>query len=80
LVDLGSTSGTYIKIHKDIERQICNDSTYLIGAETQFHVIGLQGRPQSKYKDQKYFFECLTREVAKGIVVHGLEANELASF
>jgi hypothetical protein len=34
LVDMGSSSGTYIRVRPDRERDISSESIYLIGAET----------------------------------------------
>jgi hypothetical protein len=39
LVDMGSRSGSYLRVHKDVPRRIETESYYMIGGETHFHVL-----------------------------------------
>ncbi|CAD8143605.1 unnamed protein product [Paramecium octaurelia] len=85
--DNGTKSGTFMKIKKDKLRSIEQDNSYLIGADTYFHVLELKSKPKQnkskKVKDQNYFYNALAKEYTrKGAKIHGLtlEETEMLNF
>lgn len=56
ITDMGTQLSSYVRVRKDKPRVISIESTYLIGADTQFHVMGMnQAQKLKKPKDYEYF-------------------------
>ncbi|CAD8052569.1 unnamed protein product [Paramecium primaurelia] len=81
ICDNGTRNGTFMKIKKDKLRKIEQENTYLIGADTFFHVLEIKSQPKQnkskKVKDQNYFYNALAKEhIRKGAKIHGLTLEE----
>lgn len=42
IMDVGTQAGTYVKVKKDKYTEVLNENSYLIGADTQFHVLTMR--------------------------------------
>ncbi|CAD8049151.1 unnamed protein product [Paramecium primaurelia] len=83
--DNGTRNGTFMKIKKDKIRIIEQENTYLIGADTFFHVLEMKSQPKQnkskKVKDLNFFYNALAKEhIRKGAKIHGLTIEETEMF
>ncbi|CAD8140615.1 unnamed protein product [Paramecium pentaurelia] len=81
LTDNATKTGTFLKIKKDNYKIMQLHNTYLIGADTYFHIMEIKSKPtQIKYKKNKdlnQFYNALAKEhIRKGVKIHGLTLEE----
>lgn len=55
VIDMGTRTGTYIKVRKDKPSDLILENNYLVGFDTNFHVIGMNSS-NKKERDLEYFF------------------------
>ena len=69
-----------MKVKKDKFKTIELDNTYLIGADTYFHIVELNSQPKicksRKSKDYNYFLRTLVKEHNRKTKIHGLSLEE----
>ncbi|CAK82094.1 unnamed protein product (macronuclear) [Paramecium tetraurelia] len=86
ICDNGTRAGTFMKIKKDKIRTIEQENTYLIGADTFFHVLEKKSQPKQNKskkvkKDQSFFYNALAKEhIRRGSKIHGLTLEETEMF
>ncbi|CAD8057439.1 unnamed protein product [Paramecium sonneborni] len=85
ITDNATKAGTFIKIKKDNSKLMQLHNTYLIGADTYFHVMEIKTKPTQtkikRIKDQNSFYYTLAKEhIIKGTKIHGLSSEESELF
>ncbi|CAD8138235.1 unnamed protein product [Paramecium octaurelia] len=85
LTDNATKVGTFMKIKKDNLKLMQLHNTYLIGADTYFHVMEIKSKPsqmkQKRNKDLNQFYNALAKEhLKKGAKIHGLTLQESEQF
>jgi hypothetical protein len=69
-----------MKVKKDKYKKVELDNTYLIGADTYFHIVELNSEPKfsksKKSKDFNYFIRTLVKEHNRKTKIHGLTLEE----
>ncbi|CAD8055543.1 unnamed protein product [Paramecium sonneborni] len=85
ITDNATKIGTFIKIKKDNIKLMQLHNTYLIGADTYFHVLEIKSKSTQtkikKIKDQNSFYYALAKEhIIKGTKIHGFSLEESEQF
>lgn len=73
MVDLGSSTGTFLKMGE--KRVLLNKHKFLMGTEVELQVMGVNNNRSTSY-DNIYFYHCLLSEIDRGTQVHGLSPEE----
>lgn len=76
---MGTRVGTYLRVRRDEAHEMQVENNYMVGVDTHFHVLAMSGMP-TQHTNKDYLYNCLARDVNKGVEIHGLSAAEWGEF